>query len=481
VKWDAVIIGSGIGGLACAGMLGARGRRVVVLEQSAAPGGYLTSFRRKGFTFDSAVDCVAGLDPGGLLTWLLQALRMEGRLIPIRLDPVRVSRFPGLTVQVDAQLPAYIERLSRLFPSERGNVASFFQRAEEVYAAVERMMEALREGKEHPDVLPASLLRYSHLTYKDFLHLDLRDERLLAALSDRCPFLGSSPGRLSATRMVSLMMSYFRSGAYRLSGGHQGLPDLLTEGIRRLGGEVWFGRPATRIYLEGGQCARVETADGADFPAEHVVSNADFHETFGRLIGGEAGRRVCALARCRSLSPSFFIAYAGVREGISPMGASSIGSYETFDLNEFMDRYVPFSGNDALGITIPTLEDPSLAPAGHDVFIVHELVPGGFERDWERQKDEFLDKTLRKAERVFPGLTKEIVCCEAATPSTLEQYTRNRAGAAFGWEQTPDLPRIRHGISNLHLAGHWGETGGGVLAAAYSGLRAAARILRADA
>jgi len=481
VKWDAVIIGSGIGGLACAGMLAARGRKVLVLEQAATPGGYLTSFRRGGFTFDSAVDCIAGLEPEGLLTWLLRSLGMEGRLTPIRLDPIRVSRFPGLTVQVDASLPAYVERLSRLFPSERNGIANFFRRAEEVYTAVERLMGSIKEGKENPEILYAAFLKYGHLTYADFLRLDIRDERVLATLSDRCPFLGLSPVRVSATRMVSLVMSYFRSGAFRPVGGHQRLPDLLTEGIRRMGGEVCFGRPAKKILLEGGRCARVETSDGADFPAEHVVSNADFHETFGRLLGGDVGKSILAEACGRSLSPSFFIAYAGIRRDTSPGAASSIGSYESFYLDELMDRYIPFSDTDALGITIPTVEDFSLAPAEHEVFIVHELIPHGYRCNWEREKDACLEKLLRKAERVFPGLTKRVVYCEAATPSTLEWYTRNRGGAAYGWNQTPFLSRIRHGISNLHLAGHWGETGGGVLAAAYSGMRVAARILKASA
>jgi phytoene dehydrogenase-like protein len=112
------------------------------------------------------------------------------------------------------------------------------------------------------------------------------------------------------------------------------------------------------------------------------------------------------------------------------------------------------------------------------VVIVHELIPRGYVRDWEREKDACLETVLGKAERVFPGLTKGLTCYEAATPSTMERYTRNRSGAAYGWDQIPYLSRVRHGIVNLHLAGHWAETGGGVLAAAYSGMRIAARILR---
>ena len=477
MKWDAVIIGSGIGGLACAGMLAAKGRRVVVLEQAAVPGGYLTSFQREGFIFDSAVDCIAGLDPEGLLTWLLRSLGVEDSLTPIRLDPIRVSRFPGLTIQVDASLPAYIERLSRLFPSERDGIATFFRRAGEIYAEVEAMMESLKAGKENADVFPASLMRHRDLTYADLLRLDIRDRRLAAILSDRCPFLGSSPVRVSATRMASLMMSYFRSGAFRPKGGHQRLPDLLTQGIRRMGGEVHCSRPAKRILLEGGRCARVLTKDGAEFPAKHVVSNADFAETFDRLIGGDVGATILAETSGRPLSPSFFILYTGVRRDASPAAASSIGSFESFDLGELLERYVPFSNADALGITIPTVEDPSLAPPDHDVYIVHELIPHGDVRDWKREEKACTEKVLGKAERVFPGLTRRLAYCGAATPATLERYTRNQCGAAYGWDQIPSLSKVRHGIGNLHLAGHWAETGGGVLAAAYSGMRIAARIL----
>lgn len=481
MKWDAVVIGSGIGGLACAGMLAARGRKVIVLEQASAPGGYLTSFRREGFTFDSAVDCIAGLDREGLLTWLLRSLGVDGDLTLIRLDPIRVSRFPGLTIQVDATLPAYIERLSRLFPSEQSGIATFFRRAQEIFADIEAMMEAVKEEKENGEVWPASLMQYRHLTYADLLRTDIRDARLASILADRCPFLGLSPVRVSAVRMVSLMMSYFRSGAFRPAGGHQRLPDLLTKGIRRAGGEVCLRRPATRILLEGGRCARVLTEDGAEFSTDHVVSNADFFETFGRLVGGDEGAGILAETCERALSPSFFIVYAGIRKDASSAAASSIGSFAGFDLGELLDRYVPFSDGDALGITIPTVEDPCLAPPGHDVCLIHELIPRGYARDWERERDACLEQTLGKAERVFPGLTERLTYCEAATPSTLERYTRNKDGAAYGWAQIPHLSRVRHGIDNLHLAGHWAETGGGVLAAAYSGMRVAARILKATA
>jgi phytoene dehydrogenase-like protein len=477
MRWDAVVIGSGIGGLACAGALAARGRAVVVLEQATAPGGYLSSFQRQGFTFDSAVDCIAGLDPEGLLTRLLESLGVRDGLTPIRLDPIRVSRFPGLTVRVDASLPAYMDRLSGLFPEERDGIAAFFRRAEEIYADVARVMDAVADSSATAPSVNGGLMRYGHLTYADFLRLDIRDPRLAAVLSDRCPFLGVSPMRASATRMIALIMSYFHSGAFRPRGGHQQIPNLLVRGIRRRGGEVHLGRPVAAIRLVGDRCDGVVTADDAEFLAEHVVSNADVTETFGRLIGGGVGKAVLAEHGRRPLSPSFYVAYAGVRRE-APPPASSIGSFPDFDLDGVLGRYTPFSSPDPLGVTIPTVEDPTLAPPGHDVCIVHELIPSGYACDWEESQDAGLARLLDTCERVLPRFRARLVHCEGATPATLERYTRNRQGAAYGWEQIPQIARVRHGIRNLHLAGHWAETGGGVLAATFSGMQAAARILR---
>ena len=478
--WDAVVIGSGVGGLACAAALAAKGRKVVILEQGASPGGYLVSFRRGQFIFDAAVDCFAGLDPGGVFTWLLNSLGIDEEIRRIRIDPIHVSLFPGLNVRVDACLGEYVNRLCRLFPAERKGIVEHFRCAGEIYDDFELLTQlVLEEGGGGPR-MPSIIGRYRDLTFSAFLEQNIKDRRVAAILSDRCPFLGLSPRRVSAVRMVLLVMSYFRSGAFRTAGGHQRLPDILVEGIRRKGGEFLPRKAAKKIIVEGGRCTRVITEDGEEFPAWHVVSNADHYETMHRLLGKSELTTRRDAEGAHGISPSFFILYAAVSGDLSPPeGASSIGAFHTFDLDSLLDGYIPFRQTEPLGITIPTVEDPSLAPEGHHVVIVHELIPHGYQVDWGRDKRVLAEKLLQKAERVLPGLSGRIVHFEAATPETLARYTRNRDGAAFGWEQTPTLPRVRHGIPNLHLAGHWTEVGGGVLAAAYSGVRAAARVVEA--
>jgi len=481
VTWDAVVIGSGIGGLSAAGALAARGRKVLVLEQAASPGGYLASFRRGGFLFDAAVDCVAGLDPDGLITWLLRSLGVERELGLVRLDPIRLSRFPGLEVGVDADLPAYRERVCGLFPRERQGILSHFRRMETIYADVDRELRAVREAGGGANAFPSSFARYGDATYSELLREDIADRRLAAVLSDRCPFLGISPERVSAIRLVTLVMSYFRSGAYRPVGGHQRLADALVKGIREKRGVFLPDRAARRILVERGRCVGVETEDGERFHARHVVSNADPHQTLSRLLSGTAGQGAPDGSRNRRLSPSFFILYLGVGGGFSiPGSASSIGSFDSYDLASLLDRYEPFRDSASLGITIPTREDPSLAPPGHHVVLVHELVPQGFSADWKAGKEALAEKVLGMAEKVLPGISGSVVCSAAASPATLERYTRNRRGAAFGWEHAPGFQREASPVPNLHFAGHWCEVGGGVLAAAYTGVRAANRVMETD-
>ena len=88
---------------------------------------------------------------------------------------------------------------------------------------------------------------------------------------------------------------------------------------------------------------------------------------------------------------------------------------------------------------------------------------------------------LKKAERIIPGLSKQDLYLEAATPATLERYTANYRGAAYGWKPIPWLRNIKTAVKNLYLAGHWDGLGGGVITATYSGFKTANEILRQKA
>jgi phytoene dehydrogenase-like protein len=473
-RYDAIVIGSGIGGLTAAALLASGGMRPLVIEKSDRPGGYLASFRRDGFVFDAAMDCISGVGPGGLIRRALELTGVSEKIRFLRVDPVRVSRFPDFDIPVDSSVDAYSERLSALFPSEAQAVKAFFDRIGKAYAEFDSLAQAAISGG-FPLRPPSSdALTLMNLSYSGLLEGYFHDRRLKAALSDRCPFIGLPPEGVSAAAVISLMMSYFELGAYRPEGGFQRLADTLVEGIRARGGEVVTGRAAELILLDAGDCCRgVRLCNGEEYETGHVISNADFAFTFGRLLGGRHAATGSGLTDRPGLSTSFFILYAGVEGKLN--AHSSMGYYPSYDMGAFFDPSMEFSGDSTVGVTVATKEDRSRAPQGCHTVVFHEMVAASGRR---LDKARCAEKLLKKAEKIFPGFRDRITALEAATPSTLEKYTGNLRGAAFGWRQVPGFRGPgRHGVGGLYIAGHWGGFGGGALAAAYSGAGVAAEIL----
>ena len=472
--YDAIVIGSGIGGLVSAGILASRGLNPLVIEKHSAPGGYLSSFKRDGFVFDSAVDCISGVAPGGLIYRVLEVLGVVNDLKFVRVDPIRISHFPDFDIAVNADVNGYRERLYRLFPSEASGIETFFDRIGRTYSQMNSALQAIISGSFELNMITPDVLSLMDASYGALLDEYFKDDRLKTALSDRCPFIGLPPHGVSAVTMINLMMSYFDLGAFRPEGGFQRLADVFVEGIRKHGGEVMFGSGVERILLDDKNCCRgVRCENGEEYDARHIISNADFELTFGILLGGQYRQIADEMIRKPGVSTSFFILYAGIAGELN--AHSSMGYYPSYDMRKYFDPGMEFREDSTIGVTIASREDKSRVPLGCETAVFHEMIEATGKR---LDKAACTDKILRKAGRIFAGILDRIVVLEAATPSTLQRYTGNCNGAAFGWKQIPGFRGAkRHDIKNLHIAGHWGDFGGGVLAAAYSGAKAAAEIL----
>ena len=154
--------------------------------------------------------------------------------------------------------------------------------------------------------------------------------------------------------------------------------------------------------------------------------------------------------------------------------------YDTWDHDE--DYTEALAGETRrIGFTVPTFADPSLAPDGEDLFMITVLLPHTLVRSWRDEKELRCNRLIDIADAAFPGLREHLTFAEAATPRTLERYTRNSGGAMYGWSATPGqvgplrLPPTSS-IDGLHLAGHWTQPGPGVYGAIASGLAAALAI-----
>src|SRR5713101_7661202 len=132
-RYDAVVIGSGIGGLITANLLARDGASVLLVEQHYMAGGYCSTFKRKGFVFDAATHFYPLLgNPATLTGKILVELGLNTSWI--KMDPVDQFHFPDHTkFSVSADFDTYMARLKQEFPDEAGNIDPFFSVVQRVY------------------------------------------------------------------------------------------------------------------------------------------------------------------------------------------------------------------------------------------------------------------------------------------------------------------------------------------------------------
>jgi prolycopene isomerase len=297
------------------------------------------------------------------------------------------------------------------------------------------------------------------------------------------PYLGLPPSRVSFVYFATMLMSYLADGAYYCRGSFQRFADALAAAVVTHGGEVVLRTPVRRIRVEDGAARGVVLENGQRIDAPLVLSNADATQTVEELVGRDAfPRRYVAGLRRMKPSLSAFVTYAAAEVELSP----ETTAHETF--------FFPSTDHDAahassvagrpswFSLTVPTLSDPGLAPAGRHLMILTTLVSYGSGAGWREAKAPLADHLLDLAERHVSGLREQICFQESATPRTMERYTRNTDGAIYGWEVSPAQVGPRRlgqatPIEGLHLVGHWTQPGGGVYGVVSSGLQVVRSLL----
>ncbi|GAB4362189.1 MAG: NAD(P)/FAD-dependent oxidoreductase [Methylohalobius crimeensis] len=479
-RYDAVVIGAGIGGLTAGALLARAGRSVLVVERHDRPGGYLHGFCRRGYRFDAGVHSVGGCAETGpfhrrALGMLVECLGLRERVRFLPVDPVARVCFPDLEIAIPQGLETLQANLTEAFPNEYRNLTAFLTLAEELADEAARAAAGL-PGRWR------WLPRYRHATLAEVLAEYLDDSRLQAVLGALWPYMGLPPGQLSFLYWALMFIGYVADGAGYCQGSFQRLADGLAETIETAGGEMLYRIGVRSIALEDGRAAGVITDNGQKIRAPVVISNADLLQTFQHLLPADRvpGRY---LSRLRGLQPStsVFVVYAAAKSKRIDPGWHESFHYAHFDHRRHF-RATCAGDPDWLSITVPTHTDASLAPEGTHLLMLTTLAPYALRGSWRTHKDVYRNRLLEMAERRLPGLQANLLLTEAGTPRTMERYTLNHHGAAYGWAPTPrqigpGRPAVRTPLEGLYLAGHWSTPGGGVYGAALSGISAAQVVL----
>jgi phytoene dehydrogenase-like protein len=460
-SYDAIVVGSGVGGLVCAGFLARAGRSVLVLDHHYLPGGYCTAFPRKGYRFDAAVHHIGACGRFGIVGRILSRFDIDLELVP--LDPMDHLIFPDFELRVPARMEQYAADLERRFPGEKERIPGFFRDLERLYRQILR-----REG--------TLLDRYRAATFAELLADYFEDPTLKRILGAQWGYLGTPVEAISAVGMCQMLVSYLRDGAYYPRGSTQAFSDALARSILDVGGHVLLKARVVEILVDGGRTAGVRLDGGGAIRADVVVSNVDARQLFCELVP----EGVCGAERSRIRSlqaaPSYYGLYLALAADV--------------DLSDLPRGFYYLPADDGAGpiewiyLSVTTRYDAELAPPGTQIVSATVGVRSSSSefRDWQDDKGAMARSVLRYLGDRVPGLERGIEFLETASPRTLARYTLAKDGVAYGWAVLPDqsgdarLPP-ETSLPGLYLAGQWTTPGPGVAAVAASGWSAANRVL----
>lgn len=479
----AVVIGSGLGGLAAAIRLGARGYRVTVLERLDQPGGRASVFRQDGFTFDAGPTIVTAPFLFEEL-WQLCGRRLSDDIDMRALEPFYRIRFDdGTTFEPTSDTDGLRREVARLAPDDLAGFESFMRVSE----------TACRVGFEELGDAPFSsfslMLRQAPMlvkleAYRSLYGLvarHIRNEKLRTALSFHPLLIGGNPFR--APGIYSLIPHLEkRWGVHFAMGGTGALVKGLAALIAGQGNEIRYGQDVDEILVASGCATGVRLASGQMLKADVVVSNADSAWTYGHLLRGQRRRRWSdgKIARAR-YSMGLFLWYFGTKVQYPDVAHHSIllGPRYRGLLGDIFDRQI-LADDFSLYLHRPTATDPTLAPAGCDTFYVLSPVPnlrGAV--DWVQEAEPYRRRIAAHLERtVLPGLAQNVVTSRVMTPLDFRDRLNAPLGAAFGLE--PILtqsawfrPHNRsEEVGNLYLVGAGTHPGAGL-----PGVLSSAKIL----
>jgi len=434
-RYDVIVIGSGLGGLTCANVLGRAGHRVLLLEQHYKLGGLATWFKRPGgHIFDISLHGFpAGMVKSCRRYWTDEIADSIVQLKHIRFDN------PMFSLTTTYNRDDFTRLLSDRFGLAPEQVKAFFDHARNMNFYDDQSMTV---GELFQKFFPGR-------------------EDVVRLLMEPITYANGSTLEDPAITYGIVFSNFMSKGVFTYQGGTDELINRMQQEALRNGVDIRIRANVNRILVEHGRVSGVQV-NGRTIQARAVVSNANLNATIFHMVGSEHfDKAFLDEARAVRLNNSSTQVFMALRP-------DDIIEESTGDL--LFSSTAPYFRTEALlsrNITSRTFSFyyPRTRPMGRPRCLIvsstnarYEDWAGLSEQDYEASKHDLMETTLTSLDRYVPGIRERIAHIEAATPMTFQHYTQHLSGASFGTKFeglkiSRGLPQHIHGLYHAGSVG----------------------------
>lgn len=509
-QWDAIVIGSGIGGLSVAATLAKlAGKRVLVLERHYTAGGFTHTFRRPGYEWDVGVHYIGDVsDPRG------SARRVFDFLTDGELDWADMGEVYDRIIVGDKSydyvkgLEGFRAQMYEYFPSEKDaidryleKVLSTAKKGQLFYAekAVPPFVSKLFGG-----MMRRGVLREATRTTREVLEEITQNQELIAVLTGQFGDYGLVPAESSFFMHAMVTSHYFRGAGYP-RGGSARIAETILPVIERTGGEVITNAEVDQVILEDGQAVGVRLVNGRELRAPTIISDAGAVNTFSRLLPQDVAKASGLSAKVEEVGASIahLNLYIGLKGTTEELGLEKTNLWVYQDhrheenfrrFQEDMNAPLP-----VVYLSFPSAKDPDFQGRypGHSTVEAITLGPYDWFRAWENTswkkrgaeyeelKASLSERMLETMYRHAPQTRGKVEIAELSTPLTTRNFAAHPHGEIYGLAHTTRRfeqrwLRPRTPIKGLFLTGA-DVCSAGVAGAMMGGMLCSSAVLQGNA
>lgn len=494
--YNSIIIGSGLGGLTAGALLALWGKKVLVLEQHYIPGGCATAFKRKDYLMEVGLHEIDGLHEEDFKRPIMEMLGIFEEVKFLKVPEFYYIKKGDYSYVLPEGSKAKAQ-LIKDFPEETRAIEGFFTTIEKLYKQMHRMPRGKWFSRLLYPLMPLlypTVVKTSRLNAGEWLDKQFKDEHLKSILTANLGYYTDDPYNLSLMYFLVAQGSYLTGGGHFVKGGSQTLLNYLVRFIKQRGGQVLTGKYVEEILIENNRAVGVAYRDTFNraapmerLYADTVVANAA-QPIVAQML--PEPQRSMLQQKVGKLKPacSLLSIYLGFDTDLKTLGVTH---YSTVILNKNKnslkemkaDAHSPWSERSFTFVNYGVI-DSQLCPEGKTVGVICTT---DYLSDWEglspeayhTQKEAVAQTLLARLEAEYPTILSHLEYYEVATAKTIQRYTLNPEGTAYGYVQSigqmgPAREKATASpVKNLYFASAWAPSGGGYSGAIYSGFFAA--------